>query len=449
MQQAKNLIEMLIARAKHLPDDIAFCNLNDQSEVVSQLTNKQLNERALAIAARLQKVASPSDKILLLFPQGLEFICAFMGAMYSGAIPVIVAPPRDGKLDDIRLRGIQKIVEETNVNVVLTTTQIFDSVVQYFFSSNVLSKKYLLSIEDTSEEQTNSWSMPLITNDSLAYLQRTATEKEGAKFVLISHGNMEQTQERIKTIYKLTSASRSVNWLPHYHYLGLVFGILQPLYCGYRGYIFSQFDFFRNPVSWLEAITKYEINFSGGPNFAFNMCVEQVSDSQRNRLNLSSWNTAYNSAEPIREETLEQFFDKFGCCGLKQSALISMYLLAESAHVISRRCFPQKLLRHESDNHSERSQDGGRYLSGVSCGSPALDTRIVIVNPESQTRCDTLELGEIWIKSASNAMGYWNRQEETAEVFNSYLDDVTDGPYLRTGDLGFIKEGEVHVVSKL
>jgi len=455
MRQPDNLIETLTMRAEYAPEDIAFSYLDDQSNIVYQLSNQQLHTRAAAVAGRLQQIISPSDRVLLLFPQGLEFIYAFIGVMYSGAIPVITAPPRDIQCDEIRRPDIKNIIEKTNSNIVLTSASILNEVVQYFFKSKSLSENIILSVEEITDDLMNFWSMPSIENSNVAYLQRTSSKEGTAKLVMISHDNMHHTHERIKREYKLTTSSRSVNWLPHYHYLGMVFGILQPLYCGYKGYIYSQFDFYKNPHGWLNVITRYEITFSGAPNFAYSMCLEQAIDSQQN-FDLSHWNIAYNSGEFIKKEIMDGFFERFSCYGLQETALTAIYGLSESTCVASTKNYlndftiiPRKLMQEVSVDLIENNQDSNGNVKIINCGSSSIDTQIAIVIPGTRTRCRDLELGEVLVSSTCNAIGYWNQSEETERIFNIYLDHSDDGPYLRTGNLGFIKEKDIHVISGL
>ncbi len=456
MQEAANLVEILVMRAEYAPEDIAFSYLDDQCNVVCQLSNQQLHIRAAAVAGRLQQIISPSDRILLLFPQGLEFIYAFMGVMYSGAIPVITAPPlRNTHHNDDRAFTIKDAIEKTNINIVLTSTSVLDEVIQYFFTSKALSEKVFLSVEEITGDFSDHWSMPLVENTRVAYLQRTSGKNKTSKFIMISHDNMKNTYKSIKNEYKLTTSSRSVSWLPHYHYLGLSLGILQPLYCGYRGYIYSPYDFYKNPRGWLNAISKYEITFSGAPDFAYGMCVEQESSSQQN-LNLSKWNTAYNSGELVKKETMGDFFKKFRSCGLQKKALTSIYGLAESSCVASSKnqeifftVFPRESLQYLSENRIDKNQNDSESIKIISCGSAVTGTQVVIVIPGTRIKSDDLELGEILVSSICNAIAYWNKPEGKEDMLNIYLEGSGDGPYLRTGDLGFMKKGEVHVVGRL
>lgn len=447
MRQPDNLMEALMARAEHTPDDVIFSCLNNQSDVIGQLSNQKLHTRAAAIAGRLQQIISPTDRVLLLFPQGLEFIYTFMGVMYSGAIPVIIAPPRDAKICHI-----QNIVEETGCTVVLTSTSILNEVMKCFFRSKKLSEKMVLAVEDINDELMNHWSMPLTDNNDTAYFQCTSAKKDKPKIVMISHHNMKTTYERIKRDHQLTTSSCSVSWLPHYHYLGLVFGILQPLYCGYKGYIYSLFDFYKNPHGWLNAISKYEATFSGAPDFAYSLCVEQDVDPQQNAFDLSRWNTAYNSGEPVKKKTMDAFLKKFSCYGLRENVLTSVYGAAEFPHVTTSQHYPE--------NFSLISQMSLQYLTNepvsnnqtikvVGCGLPDSNTQVAIVVPGTRTKCTELEPGEILVSSACIATSYWNTPEATEKIVNISFGSSDDGQYFRTGDIGFIKEGKVYIVGKL
>jgi len=456
MRQTGTLVETQVAKAEQAPDRIAFSYLDGECEIIHQLSNLQLHQRAAAIASKLQKTTSPSDRILLLFPQGLAFISAFLGVIYSGSIPVVVAPPRSGKPDSAQVRDIQSIVNATDVSIVLTNDAILDNVAQCFFNSKTLSEISFFSVDEIDNDLMHSWSMPRIENNSVAYLQRTSAGTEIPKFVMISHDNIKNTLERFQCSCQLDRSSRSLSWLPHYHYLGLLLGVLAPIYYGFKGYIASEFTFFQNPYYWLTAISRYGITFSGAPNFAYSLCVEHAPNSSQNFLDLSKWNTAYISAELIKKETIERFFEKFSCCGLDKAALMPIYGLAESAHVASNVgafSVPETIsggaigcIPGDADS---QNQNGVRQITSISCGLPTTDTSITIAHPKTREKCSDLEIGEVFVKSDCAAAGYWNRPEETARVFGIYFDGSSDGPYMSTGDLGFLKNGEVHIVSKL
>ena len=253
--------------------------------------------------------------------------------------------------------------------------------------------------------------------------------------------------------------SIGVGWLPLFHDMGLIGHVLQPIYVGFLSILMPPLAFMMKPIRWLKAISKYRATTSGEPNFAYDLCVSEkkIKPEQLANLDLSSWDLAYSGAEPIRAKTLKQFGAKFSPCGFNYSAFYPCYGLAEATLLAAGGVKNQKpviqgvkaaALEQNFVVESEISWSGSRALVG--CGRPyRFDKKVALVNPSSLTRCKKGEVGEIWVSGESVASGYWNRPKATEETFQAYVADTGEGPFLRTGDLGFKLNGELFVTGRL
>ncbi|MEH1824138.1 MAG: AMP-binding protein [Nostoc sp.] len=273
---------------------------------------------------------------------------------------------------------------------------------------------------------------------------------------MLNHGNLLHNSALIYECFQDTPNSMGVSWLPVYHDMGLIGGVLQPLYIGAPMTLISPVDFLQSPVRWLNAISRYKATTSGGPNFAYDLCVRRITDEQRMTLDLSSWEVAFNGAEPIRAETLERFAAAFEPCGFRRSAFYPCYGMAETTLIVSggfKATQPAiKIIQGDALEQNQvvpafREKNGTRTLVG--CGQTRLDQRIVIAHPETLTCCLPDEVGEILVSGGSVAQGYWNRPEETEYTFKAYLTDSGEGLFLRTGDLGFLQDGELFITGRI
>ncbi|MBI4208461.1 MAG: fatty acyl-AMP ligase [Deltaproteobacteria bacterium] len=449
------LIELLRCRAQRHPEQYAYTFLDDGETNELHLTYKELDRKARAIGALLQRIAAEGERALLLYPQGLEYIAAFFGSIYAGTVAVPVYPPDPLMLNRTlpRLLGIAK---DAQASIILTTS-IVQSMAQSMIDQapDLKDLKWLVTdnLEDGAEED---WQEPIVDKETVVFLQYTSGSTSAPKGVKISHGNLLHNQRMIQEAFEHTDQSTFVGWLPLYHDMGLVGNLLQPLYIGARCILMSPFHFLKRPVRWLQAISRYQAQTSGGPNFGYDLCVRKVTAEQKKDLNLSSWSLAFNGAEPIRAETLERFVEAFEPCGFRRETFYPCYGLAEATLLVSggmkkappfvRTFLKTELQRNEAIDIFP-SQERTQTL--VSCGHAFLDQKIVIVDPETLKECSSGHIGEIWIAGPSVAQGYWNRGVETELTFRAYLVDTEEGPFLRTGDLGFLKEGELFVTGRL
>ena len=447
-----DLIELLRYRARHQPERTGFIFLRKDDAEPEAITYRELDARARAIGASLQQLASPGDRALLLFPPGLEFVAAFFGCLYAGLIAVPIPIFRS----EHNISKIEAIARDSQATVALMSASLLSGSKDRLLQGSVLADLRCLAIEDVGAGTEGSWQKPSVNSDTLALLQYTSGSTGNPKGVMIGHGNLLHNSAQIKLSFEHTSQSKGVIWLPPYHDMGLIGGVLQPLYCGFPVVLMSPLDFLQKPLRWLQAITTYGATTSGGPNFAYDLCVSKITPEQRAKLDLRTWDLAFTGAEPVRAETLERFAATFEPCGFRREAFYPCYGLAEATLFVSggvkvrqanvRRVATSALERHHAAA-VPTGTESERLL--VSCGRPRLDQKILIVDPQTLTQCQEGEVGEIWVLGSSVTRGYWNRPEESQLTFNAYLADGGEGPALRTGDLGFLKDGELFCTGRL
>lgn len=438
------LIELLRFRSLNGPTLTAYRFLADEES--ASITYGELDLRARSVAALLQGKGLQQQRALLLYPPGLDFIVAFFGCLYAGTIAVPASLPQ-GKRGMARL---QAIAGDAQAACVLTTTQDLAKIERGPWARRV---EWLAS-DVVAEDVAAGWREPVTNDDALAYLQYTSGSTSTPKGVMATHANVLENSAYIQHGFEHDSQSVSLSWLPHFHDMGLVDGIIQPLYSGFTGLLMSPASLLQNPARWLEAISRHRVTHSGGPNFAYDLCVSRIGEAQRASLDLSNWSVAYNGSEPVRRDTLERFAAAFAPCGFRREAFYPAYGLAEATLKVSggrRDAGPvycsvdASAIEQHRIVFTETGALDSRTLVG--CGRAALGTEVAIVNPESLEACEPDQVGEVWVSGPGVAAGYWNRPEETETTFNARLSKR--GRFLRTGDLGFIREGELFITGRL
>lgn len=447
-----SLIDLIQYRAKYQADQTAFIFLQNGKNESRRLTYQQLNYQAQQLAIHLKNRTQPGDRILLLYPPGLDFIIAFFACLYVGVIAIPLYPPRPNR----SINRIKAIIANAEVKLGLSTSEAFSLIERRFLDNPELSVLSWL-ISDNLPETSQSFQLGCDTDqNTLALLQYTSGSTGQPKGVMVSHGNILHNCRYIQQSFKLTSEDVSASWLPHFHDMGLIDGILEPIYSGILGILMPPIAFLGRSINWLKAISDYGVTHSGGPNFAYDLCVNKISLEQRKTLDLSSWKTAYNGAEPIRAQTLEQFTKAFEISGFRAKYFYPCYGLAESTLMVTGGYRDKAPNQCQLDTEAlgknqvkEATETTIKSKQFVSCGYLWLNTQIVIVSPQSLTPCLANQVGEIWVSSDSIAHGYWNLPEVTQYSFNACLSDTKKGPFLRTGDLGFIKDGELFITGRL
>jgi acyl-CoA synthetase (AMP-forming)/AMP-acid ligase II len=451
------LVELLRYRALHQPERIAFTFLKDGKTESASLTYQELDRYSSAIATGLtnqfpdplESMERAGARALLLYPPGLEFITAFFGCLYAGVVAVPVYPPKRNQ----NLFRLQAIAADAQAQIALITASLCQKIKSQFVQNPELANLNCLAT-NTLVESENFCPHPA-TPDTLAFLQYTSGSTGTPKGVMLSHGNLICNSKYMDQIWGFSSESIMVSWLPTFHDMGLIYGILQPLYHGFPCYLIPPTAFIQEPICWLQAISLYQGTHSGAPNFAYDLCVRKITPQQRATLDLSSWHMTLNGAEPVRGDTIEQFTAAFKPCGFDLATFCPGYGLAEATLVVAgvpnNRVpnlykFQAKAL---AQNHAIEGKNEEKVQTFIGHGKPGIDTKIVIVDPELLTQCPLGKVGEIWVAGSTVAQGYWQRIEETKETFGAYLADSQAGPFLRTGDLGFIKDGELFIAGRL
>lgn len=450
---ATSLVDVLRARAAAQPEQVAYTWLRDGEEVGAELTYGELDRRARSIAVLLQQCTIPGDRGLLLYPPGLEFIAAFFGCLYAGVVNVPTYPPQRGRRNETVAR--LRTIAEATTPVVLASSRILASRDNIVATAPELSALHWLDTEAIDTVPADRWTMPDTTGSTLALLQFTSGSTGVPKGTMITHGNLMSNLEVIQNCFGDDSTSRGVSWLPPYHDMGLIGGVLQPIFAGFPVVLMSPISFLQHPIRWLKAISRFQATASGGPNFAYELCLRRVKNEHLADLDLSHWQVAFNGAEPVRADTITKFSTAFAPCGFRRESFYPCYGLAEATLMISGGD-PARAPVMQSVTKGALAQ--GRVVDAaaddpdrdvvtlVGAGNCAPGHRIAIVDPESCLECPPHQVGEIWISGPSVAKGYWQQNGETVETFCAETDE---GPFFRTGDLGFLKENELFVTGRL
>lgn len=452
--QYNTLIELLRNRAAQQPESQAYTFLIDGKTESQPLTYSELDRQARAIAATLQQYQSVGERALLLYPQGLEVISAFCGSLYAGVIAIPVPPPESGRLKRT-LPRLRAIVKDANATIALTTASILELIGNVKDEFPEFDRMRWIDTATVNLDLAQQWQDPQVDKNQLAYLQYTSGSTSTPKGVMLSHFNLMHHCHSLQQACGYDADSVTVTWMPYFHDYGLVEGMMVALYNGHPCYVMSPFSFIKRPLQWLRNLSKYKGTHSQAPNFAYDLCIRRLKPKQIAELDLSNWQAAGNAAEPINPQVMADFVETFSPCGFRWEAFAPSYGLAENTLLATTKPKGTKPVfltvetaAIEQDRivvADSKLKTGIRTLPG--CGKAVCDTDIAIARPDSLTRCAEDEVGEVWIKDPSVAQGYWQKPEATEATFKAYLQDIKEGPYLRTGDLGFIHDGELYITA--
>ncbi|MBW4609148.1 MAG: AMP-binding protein [Hassallia sp. WJT32-NPBG1] len=444
-------VEILRYRSSKQPDTQAFTFLQDGEAQTATLAYLELDRYSRAIASQLQTLGLSGERALLLYPPGIDYLPAFFGCLYAGVVAVPAYPPRNGR----NTPRILAILKDAQTAVILTTTAILAQLKSLLADKFDIDNILWLTTDNLTPDIEEAWQEPFINTDTLAFLQYTSGSTGTPKGVMLTHGNLLHNAEVTRQYMEHSSSSKFVSWLPVYHDMGLIGGVLQPLYGGFPCMMMPPAAFLQRPYRWLQAISHYRGTTSGAPNFAYELCIEKITPEQRSTLDLSSWSVAFNGAEPIRHETLERFAATFAECGFRPEAFYPCYGMAEATLMVSgsvKSALVSSLSLQKSAlerNHViDVVANEDNSITLVGCGRVVPQQQIVIANSETLTCCDPDEVGEIWVSGPSIGHGYWKRLEETEQTFRAYLQDTKEGPFLRTGDLGFLHNDELFITGR-
>lgn len=446
------LVDLLRHRALHQPNEEAY-EFIETDGTQQRLTYAQLDTHVRSVATQLVIANLSGERALLLYTPGLDYIIAFYACLYAKVTAVPAYPPDPTRLDRT-LPRLMSVIEDCQAKAILTTSPIAEMAEGLFQASKLSSDLQWISTDQAQLEDASYWRMPLIKADSLAFLQYTSGSTSKPRGVMLSHHNLLSNMAYSDTVIDYGQNPRAVTWLPPYHDMGLIGSLLQPMYAGFPVTLFSPLDFLSHPLKWLQTISDKRGTCSAGPNFAYDLCVKRITEAQRDALDLSCWSITINGAEPVRADTMQRFCEYFAPCGFKAEAFSPSYGLAEATLFVSgafkqssrkkMHYFDQKSLQAREIKHLAESADSATLL--VSCGPTGFDMQIV--NPETLKICQPDEVGEIWLMHDSISVGYWNKPETNPAQFQAYT-ACQKGPYLRTGDLGFLHGEELFIAGRI
>ena len=440
------LAQSLQRRAAQTPDKLALRFLSDEKDQGVVLTYRDLDLRARTIAAALQAQAALGDRAILLFPSGPDYVAAFFGCLYAGVIAVPAYPPESNRRH--HQERLLSIIADAEPSLVLTAEALRSSLLEVEELA-AEGAPQLLCVDTLDSAGAAAWQAPELNAEHIAFLQYTSGSTALPKGVQVSHGNLVANEQLIRHGFgiDINPDDVIVSWLPLYHDMGLIGGLLQPIFSGVPCVLMSPAYFLGRPLRWLEAISEYGGTISGGPDFAYRLCSERVSESALERLDLSRWRVAYSGSEPIRLDSLDAFAEKFAGCGFAASSFFASYGLAEATLFVAGgqrgRGIPS--LRLDEQALARNVAAPGQGSPVMSCGTSQPEHGVLIADPASMDVLGENQVGEVWACGPSIAHGYWRNPEASAKTFIQH-----DGQtWLRTGDLGFLRDGQLYITGRL
>ncbi len=454
--QARTLPDWVGQRAARHGDLPAVVFLGEDGEELTW-TYAELWARACDVAARLPKSQGAAPRGLLLFPPGIEFVAGFLGCQIAGWVPVPTCYPKPGR----EMPRLDSVAQDCQPAAIIGDRETLDGIAPEKLHEHARALPRIAT-DLAGAPAASPVDTAALDPDALALLQYTSGSTSEPKGVMVRHRHLMANLEAIRRGFQFEwqrdiegPAPCGVFWLPFFHDMGLIGGILTPLYVGGCTVLISPRGFLQRPLRWLQTISDYRALISGAPNFAYQLCVDRISPEQTDSLDLSCWKTAFCGAEPVSARTLADFANRFSSCGFSDSAFYPCYGLAEATLLATGGDGPSQLTvltvtRESLGQGRVVIDDQGRgrdFQKLVSCGEPALATDLRIVDPERQRVAEEREIGEIWLRGESVTDGYWNRADENREQFNATLSDG-EGGFFRTGDLGFLHRGKLYVTGR-
>jgi len=447
-----SIIELIRFRALHQTDDIAYIHIKDNKDNKENITYGEFEQRIKALAAKLQSYDIQGERIILMYPSGIDYIVAYFAVIYSGAIAVPVYEPRQS----IHFKRLINILEDSSPKLLLMSDKTA-TVTNQELMNGLTAYGAKLLITDNPEFKplsADSWKPIILENNNIVFLQYTSGSTGNPKGVMVSNGNILHNSQQILHATKPDSSFCCVSWLPPYHDMGLIGGLIQPLYAGYPCIILSPVSVIQRPIKLLKTIHKYRATISGGPNFIFDACVDRIRDKQLEGIDLSSWRIAFNGAEPVNAHTMKRFSERFKHYGFDDNAHYPCYGMAETTLFISgsrtgRGAVVQQFDKKSLQKNQARPACKNKTQLLVSSGFVSRSMDIKIINPENNIECTEQQIGEVWIQGNSVARGYWKREKIPGEDFFGVIKGDRKHHYLRTGDLAFFQKNELFITGRI
>jgi acyl-CoA synthetase (AMP-forming)/AMP-acid ligase II len=446
LKKETSLIATFQNQVEAFPNKVAFTHLTGNCAVKEEVTFQELECRSLKVAVALSEHCQAQECVIILIDDPIHFIEAFWGCICAGVIAVPVPVARYEK-SWLRLSNI---VADSRATTILTDDKTLSSIKISSQARDIFNSCHWVIIEETRNKSYEQWNEPCCKPDDTVFLQYTSGSTGQPKGVMVSQTNIFANVQDIAQYFSITEKTISVSWLPLFHDMGLVAHVIIPSLIGHHSVIMKPVEFIKRPIRWLNAISKYKATLSGAPNFAYELCVNRVTENDRKLLDLSSWGAAYIGSEPIRSKTLERFYASFKDCGLERSALTPVYGMAEATLMITgmdrSKEFSSRLISAD-DNIGT-----GNFVvhnEAINLGFPIGKQLLIVVNPDTLTINADNEIGEIWVKGENIGKGYWRNSELSEQCFHAQLSCIDNNNYLRTGDLGFFYKGELFITGRL
>lgn len=440
--------------ARACPDRLVFAYLDDGERESGRLTFVQLQQASWRIANFLADYLQPGDRLLLLLPPCLEYIPAFMGCLYSGVIAVPLYAPSPRRPDP----RLASVVADCEPIAILSNRPTLARCSKAIGSIPALAQVRQLAVEDglTGVSPLRT-APPLPRPDDLAFLQYTSGSTTDPRGVCVTHGNIIANEAMLQQAMGVDQDDRFISWLPLHHDMGMIGETLQAIFAGCAGIKMPPATFLQHPRRLLAAVTRYRGTCMGGPNFSFDLCVARTTEADRQAFDLSSLSVTYCGAEPIRPLTLRSFAQAFAPCGFDPGSLLPCYGLAEATLFVSggpgRRgsgmstvhLKASALEQHRIEPAHDYNQD---HRELTCCGTIAPGSEVEIVDPNTRARQTAGQVGEVWVSGPHVARQYWRRPDASASLLNATIAEV-GGSYLRTGDLGFVRDGCIFIAGRI
>jgi acyl-CoA synthetase (AMP-forming)/AMP-acid ligase II len=449
----ETLATILAGRAAATPDAVAYLALDRGEEEAGALRFAELEARVRAVAAELRRRCEPGDRVLLLFPTGPEFVVGFYACAYAGVVAVAVQPPEGWRLRVATAR-MEAIRADSGAAAVLATGAMREELRRTLADSPAWSLPWVLT-DEAGDAPPGDGPLADPAPGDPALVQYTSGSTGTPKGVVLTHANLAAQGVLLEESTAAEEGATSVSWPPLHHDMGIVSAVVLPVRAGMRCVMMSPLAFLQRPARWLQAISRYGAVFSGGPTFAYDQCARRVTYDERAGLDLSSWGTAFIGAEPLRADVIDRFCKAFAPAGFAREALWASWGLAESTCVVTGSPPPERFsIRHVDRDRLAAGEavdaepGAAGALPKVGSGRPVGGHETLVVDPERREALPDGRVGELWVRGPSVGLGYWGREDATAETFGGRLADGT-GPFLRTGDLGFARGGEVFVTGRM
>ncbi|MBP6704065.1 MAG: fatty acyl-AMP ligase [Vicinamibacteria bacterium] len=451
LTEARTLVDVLRNRAQSREGSKGFTFLVDGEGVEERLDYAELERRARSLAAQLSMRVPYGERAVLVFDAGLDYVRALFACFQAGVVAVPAYPPNPLR-PEAGLAQIERVVIDSGAVAVMGSTGLLTRLRGLIADAPWAPILQWIDVNDASGDCVSS--LPEVDAEDIAIIQYTSGSTSDPKGVVVTHRNLVHNSRNIREAFGLSENSSGVSWLPPHHDMGLMGGIIQPMCVGMDMVLFSPQLFTRRPLTFLEAISRFQLTGGGGPNFGYELLTRRVPESAKAKLDLRSWNLAFCGAEPVRTATLDAFTAAFAVCGFRREAFLPCYGLAEATLIVTASEVGQTPRSLSIDAEALgagrvlRSENPEQGKAFVSCGRPPGEMRVIVVDPDSLARQPEDRAGEIWVKGRNVARGYWRAPEATAAAFDATLDTGESG-FLRTGDLGFIHEGDLFITGRL